>query len=109
MTTIPMSWRRQLGGTLKVQLEHLGVDVAREMAARAVPGDGFAGKERMILAVLRAEKRALRPRAIEELARASKTSVNEGLNRLEYRGLVRREPVPSGKKTPAFAWSAVMA
>lgn len=104
---VPSSWRRQLAGTLKVQVEHLSIDVSREMDAKAVLGDGFAGREKMILAVMRKAGRALRPREIEDLARSSKTSVNEGLNRLEHRGLVRRQAVPSHNKTPAFAWSAV--
>lgn len=106
---VPSSWRRQLAGTLKVQIEHLGVDVARSVAAAAVAGDGFAGKDRLVLVVLREAKAALRPREIEDLARASKTAVNESLNRLEHRGLVRREAVPSRLKTPAFAWRALAA
>lgn len=106
---VPASWRRQLGGTLKVQVEHLSIDISREMDAKAVLGDGFAGREKMILAVLRKAGRGLRPREIEDLARSSKTSVNQGLNRLEHRGLVRREAVPSRSKTPAFSWWAVAA
>lgn len=106
---VPSSWRRQLAGTLKVQLEHLGVDVARAMAAKAVAGDGFAGKDRLVLVVLREAGAALRPREIEDRARASKTAVNESLNRLEHRGMVCREPVPTRLKTPAYAWRVVAA
>lgn len=106
---VPASWRRQLGGTLKVQVEHLAMDVALSVAAAGVPGDGFAGKDRMVLVVLQKAKGALRPREIEDRARASKTSVNESLNRLEHRGLVRREAVPTRLKTPAWAWWAVAA
>lgn len=106
---VPSSWRRQLGGTLKVQVEHLAVDVALSVAAAAVPGGGFWGKDRLVLVVLREAKAPLRPCEIGNRTRACKSTVNESLNRLESRGLVRRKEVPNQLKTPAWAWFAVAA
>lgn len=65
------------------------------------------GGDRKVLALLQARGARLRPRQIQEEARMDKTGVHESLNRLEKRRMVRRYPVESHTKTPAFEWGLV--
>ena len=104
---VPLSWVRQLGGTLKPQLEHLRVDVERNTAAAALPGKGLNGTDRLVLVVLRQAGRALRPREIEEKIEAGAASVNGSLQRLERCRMAVRNALPCPRNTTAFEWSAV--
>ena len=104
---VPLSWVRQLGGTMQQQLEHLRVDVERNTAAAALPGKGLNGTDRLVLVVLRQAGRALRPREIEEKIEAGKASVNGSLQRLEHCRRVVRNALPCPRNTKAFEWSAV--
>lgn len=104
---LPPSVARQVAGTLPEQLAHLKCEVAKSTAAAAVLGDGFKGGDRKVIATLRAKGKRLRPREIQDEAHMDKTGVHESLNRLEKRGMVRRYPVESRTKTPAFEWGLV--
>ena len=103
---VPLSWVRQLGGTLKQQLEHLRVDVERNTAAAALPGKGLNNTDRLVLAVLRQAGGALRPRDIEQKIEAGNASVNVSLQRLERCRMVVRNALPCPRNTKAFEWSA---
>ena len=105
---VPMSWVRQLGGTLKQQVEHLRVEVERNTMAAALPGKGLNNTDRLVLAVLRQAGGALRPRDIEQKIEAGKASVNVSLQRLERCRMVVRNALPCPRNTKAFEWSAVL-
>lgn len=101
-------WGRQLGGTMRPQLEHLRVEVERNTMAAALPGKGLNGTDRLVLAVLRQAGQALRPREIEQKIEAGKASVNGSLQRLEHCRMVVRNALPCPRNTKAFEWSAVL-
>lgn len=105
---VPQHWGRQLGGTLKQQLEHLRVDAERNAMAAALPGKGLNNTDRQVLVALRLAGRALRPREIEEQINAGRSSVNATLQRLENCRLAVRKDVPCPRNTKAFEWSAVV-
>ncbi len=106
-TGVPLSWVRQLGGTLKQQLEHLRVEVERNTAAAALPGKKLNNTDRLVLVVLRQAGRALRPREIEKMIEAGAASVNGSLKRLEHCRMAVRNALPCPRNTKAFEWSAV--
>lgn len=105
---VPQHWGRQLGGTLKQQLEHLRVDAERNAMAAALPGKGLNNTDRQVLVALRLAGRALRPREIEEQINAGRSSVNATLQRLEHCRLAVRKDVPCPRGTKAFEWRAVV-
>ena len=105
---VPQHWGRQLGGTLKQQLEHLRIDAERNAMAAALPGKGLNNTDRKVLVALRLAGRALRPREIEEQINAGQSSVNATLQRLENCRLATRKDVPCPRGTKAFEWRAVV-
>ena len=105
---VPQHWGRQLGGTLRQQLEHLRVDAERNAMAAALPGKGLNNTDRQVLVALRLAGRALRPREIEGLINAGRSSVNATLQRLENCRLAVRTGVPCPRGTKAFEWRAVV-
>jgi len=105
---VPQHWGRQLGGTLKQQLENLRIDAERNALAAALPGKNLNSTDRQVLVALRQAGRALRPREIEGLINAGRASVNATLQRLEHCRLVTRKDVPCPRNTKAFEWSAVV-
>ena len=107
-TGVPLSWVRQLGGTLGEQLAHLRVDVERNTMAAALPGKGLSHTDRLVLVVLRQAGRPLRPREIEQKMEAGKASVNVSLQRLEHCRMAVRRALPCPRNTKAFEWSAVL-
>ena len=104
---VPQHWGRQLGGTMRQQLEHLRVEVERNTMAAALPGKGLNGTDRLVLAVLRQAGQALRPREIEKMIEAGAASVNGSLQRLERCRMAVRRALPCPRNTKAFEWSAV--
>lgn len=105
---VPQHWGRQLGGTLKQQLEHLRTCVDRVLLAASVPGKGLNSTDRLVLVALQQAGRALRPREIEGQIEAGKASVNTSLQRLERLRMAVRKAVPCPRNTKAFEWSAVV-
>lgn len=105
---VPQHWGRQLGGTLKQQLEHLRIDAERNAMAAALPGKGLNNTDRQVLVALRLAGRALRPREIEGQIKAGQSSVNGSLQRLEHCRLAVRTDVPCPRGTKAFEWRAVV-
>ena len=105
---VPQHWQRQLGGTMRQQLEHLRVEVERNTMAAALPGKGLSHTDRLVLVVLRQAGRPLRPREIEQKMEAGKASVNVSLQRLEHCRMAVRNALPCPRNTKAFEWSAVL-
>jgi len=106
-TTIPESWRRQLAGTLEVQLAHLRIDVERH-ALDVVSAMGVGAElnrtDRAVLAILARRAGEMRPREIEDGIAMGRASVNASLHRLERMRRVVRRAVPCPQGTRAFAW-----
>lgn len=105
---VPQHWGRQLGGTLKQQLEHLRACVDRVLLAASVPGKGLNSTDRLVLVALQQAGRALRPREIEGQIEAGKASVNTSLQRLERLRMAVRKAVPCPRNTKAFEWSVAV-
>ncbi len=106
-STVPGSWRRQLGGTLRGQLADLRADVERNaLGSAVVAGQGaeLNRTDRAVLALLTVRAVEMRPREIEAGIAMGRASVGESLHRLERLRRVVRRAVPCPQGARAFAW-----